>query len=137
MVRTLRFFLNIGVGHSDLFLATPAKPCLARKWCAAAVLVLHCGSDENVDRTLREGASRRALELALRMEAKVYLSQPVMRLAMARTWRGSFVPATLGFEEGGGVLSARRRERRAGRERLGGDSLAPLSARRPGRLGLG
>ena len=38
--RTSAFFLNIGVGRSDLFLATPAKPCQVRKWCAAAVLVL-------------------------------------------------------------------------------------------------
>lgn len=37
----------------------------------------------------------------------------------------------------GGVLSARWHERRAGRERLGRDSLAPLPARRPRGLGLG
>ena len=64
--------------------------------CAAAVLAIQCGLDEeNVDRTLGEKDSRRAVELALKLEAKVFLSQPVMESATARKWLGNFTPKML------------------------------------------
>ena len=47
--------------------------------CAAAVLTLQCSDDRDLDSTLREGQGRRAFDLALSMEAKIFLSQPKVR----------------------------------------------------------
>lgn len=57
---------------------------------AAAVLTLLCTTEDDVDRTLRGDAGRRAFDLALSIEAKIFLSQPVLVSFVRRTWDGKW-----------------------------------------------
>ena len=56
--------------------------------CAAAVLTLQCSDDNDLASTLREDAGRKAFDLALSMEAKIFLSQPTVVAYVRRTWTG-------------------------------------------------
>ena len=65
--------------------------------CAAAVVDIHClRDDEDVDLILEDiSLGRQALEIALNMEATVFISQPIVQRYIKRKWYSHFTLASL------------------------------------------
>ena len=73
--------------------------------CAAAVLDIHCSrNDDDIDVVLEGGSGneggsanegRQALEIALNMEATVFIAQPTVQRYIKRKWYSSFTLASL------------------------------------------
>ena len=63
--------------------------------CAAAVADLHCGCKEDLQETFEAVDAKLAFDLALRVEARYFLSHHVVRKYISHTWNGNFSAATL------------------------------------------